>query len=74
MSADAPCECGMKNDPDSEQDRCRAEGTFESRHEHDDAFTLTCTRPAGHDGPHSACTVAAHPAKTWPQETEEADR
>lgn len=59
------CNCPSKGDTDAEVERCRVEQEFESRHEHDEPYRLVCTRPAGHDGPHSACTVYHHPAETW---------
>jgi len=29
-----------------------------------------CSRPSGHDGPHSACNVSQHPIETWGGESD----
>lgn len=32
------------------------------------ATALVCSRPAGHDGPHGACSETEHPAMVWPED------
>ena len=52
---DAPCECAMEGGTPVNVDRCddKNEGRF------------TCTRPVGHDGPHTSCSVIEHPVEVW---------
>lgn len=55
------CECAMKGHHNEDTDPCDA--TFGVA-----AGELYCSRPKGHDGPHAACSVAAHPAEVWSNE------
>ena len=48
------CECMMRRESDNTT-LCDARS--------DDGNL--CTRPNGHDGPHSACSVASHPIEVW---------
>lgn len=57
------CDCVLEGDSPSSLDRCG-----ETYHISDKVGELACTRPAGHDGPHSACTPAEHPAGVWDDE------
>lgn len=50
----APCECIMARDV-GEALACKADGPGEA----------ICTRPAGHDGPHTSCTPNEHPDRVW---------
>jgi len=52
---DGVCDCVMEGDTDASVDRCDARGPG----------GVMCTRPAGHDGKHTACNVAQHPAEVW---------
>jgi len=49
------CDCPLRGDSDPSAERCHEPGPRET----------ICTRPAGHDGPHAACSVAEHPVVTW---------
>jgi hypothetical protein len=53
-----PCECAHATDRDPDVDDCLAEGPNGD----------LCTRPEGHDGPHTACNVVEHPGTTWSDE------
>lgn len=54
-SCGGPCECRpLRGNGRDGGENCGAER---------DGFT--CTRPAGHDGPHTACQFFNHPAKEW---------
>lgn len=53
------CDCPMEGETDAAVQRCNA----------DSPNGAMCTRPDGHDGPHTACNVLEHPTETW-----EADR
>lgn len=53
MPGEDACECALRADH-GDADPCHATDGW-----------AACTRPAGHDGPHSACTPAEHPATTW---------
>ena len=57
------CDCPLEGETPSDVDRCFEEKEFQSRHT--GTYTQICSRPAGHDGPHAACTVAEHPAEVW---------
>lgn len=59
------CDCPIKGESDPEAERCMAEGVFRSRHGDGETYAQHCTRPEGHDGPHSACSVSKHPAEIW---------
>lgn len=49
------CNCILKGDHRGEGGLCN---------EKSDGGNL-CSKPQGHDGPHSACTTAVHPVETW---------
>lgn len=53
-----PCDCPENGLTDP------AEWCFD-HHRDDDGNPWRCTRPAGHSGPHSACTSEEHPAAVW---------
>jgi len=48
------CQCLVEREQD-DQPNCGAESPSGS----------LCTRPEGHDGSHSACSVAQHPVEVW---------
>lgn len=49
------CECALRTDWGPEDVECSAE--------HPEGYI--CTRPEGHDGPHSGCYPNRHPAVVW---------
>lgn len=49
------CDCPMDGSSDGSLDRCNEENTT----------GLMCSKPAGHDGPHAACSVVEHPKEVW---------
>lgn len=51
------CDCVLEGDTPASEPRCG-----------DTNGGMHCTRPEGHDGPHSACNPAEHPATTWEAE------
>lgn len=58
---DAVCDCVMEGETDASVDRC-------GDHVELPTTGYICTRPAGHDGPHTACNVSEHPAWVWSAE------
>lgn len=55
----APCDCPFEGDTPASESRCSASTSTEDR------SRWLCTRPEGHDGPHSACLPNEHPVHTW---------
>lgn len=49
------CDCPMRGETDASADRCSEDGPN----------GCVCTRPDGHDGPHTACNVIEHPSEVW---------
>lgn len=57
------CECPGRSDDDQNGARCDAHVTTADR------SRWLCTRPDGHDGPHSACVPGGeHPVHVWEAE------
>ena len=48
------CDCPFRGETASTVDRCGAERNG-----------MVCSKPAGHTGPHAACSVVEHPTATW---------
>lgn len=48
------CNCMLKHDRDPSVAPCG-----------DDGDGVTCTKPEGHTGPHSACSLTQHPIEVW---------
>lgn len=57
------CECVVNGHHDADDSECLAELRRENG-------SVVCTRPAGHDGSHSACNVQQHPITVWDQEAD----
>ncbi len=57
------CGCSVKNDWSNEEEavgECLSQSPEDSK---------LCSKPAGHDGPHAACTFGEHPMKVWESES-----
>lgn len=59
---DGPCECAHKH-PELYEG---GERIHTCGDESPDG--LRCTRPEGHDGPHSGCNIGSHPVDVWGQD------
>lgn len=62
MSEDSECNCIIEGDDhDHSDEMCEAVNKD----------SQVCTKPEGHDGPHSTCTLRKHPFAVWPQDDAE---
>lgn len=64
---DEICDCPMEGETTADVDRCQAERHLPERRG-GQGFTVICSRPEGHDGPHAACSVTEHPTEVWGEE------